>query len=130
MPSDSEQQRSILRGVYAEGVIRNYERFTDQIENSPKPATVPQAPPATAAYQDLPNLTTPNPPDQIENSPKPTVAPWTPPTVATYQDLPNLTTPNSPDQIANSPKPAAAQELNEIPAASAGMTREGSVNSP
>ena len=29
MPSDSEQQRQILRGVYAEGVIRNYERLAE-----------------------------------------------------------------------------------------------------
>ena len=29
MQTDSEQQRHILRGVYAAGVIRNYERLTD-----------------------------------------------------------------------------------------------------
>ena len=29
MQIDSEQQRHILRGVYAAGVIRNYERLTD-----------------------------------------------------------------------------------------------------
>ena len=63
---------------------------------------------------------------------------WTPPDAATYQNLPNLTTPNPPDQIGNSPNPTAssrtppdaAQELSEMPAASAGMTGDGSVNSP